>query len=420
MTPAGRNFITVRGFTMRHAATPWAPPTAEQVGLIGTHWSKGWIIENNRISHSISTGVTLGKHGDEFDNTSANSAGGYVKTVERAQAFDIPWTKEHIGHHIVRNNHISHCEQAGIAGSLGAIFSTITGNTIHDIHVRRMVAGEEMAGIKLHAAIDTLISRNHIFRTNRGIWLDWMAQGARVTGNLLHANASAEVDWPGHWEARVSGGEQDLFLEVNHGPILVDHNILLSPYSVNNRSQGVAFVHNLFAGVFRNVQHDERMTPFHKPHSTEVVALHNHPMGDTRFYNNMFVQHPDLSGFDVAKSPVSMAGNVYINGARPSKHEADPLVLNAVDLTLRIEQMAHDWILTFAGASAWREAAKTRMVTTESLGHALVPGQPFANQDGSPYRLDRDYFGKKRNETNPFPGPFEIESNGRQRWKVSP
>ncbi|MGB2862131.1 MAG: DUF1565 domain-containing protein, partial [Sedimentisphaerales bacterium] len=43
----GVNFITVRGFTMMHAATPWAPPTAEQIGLIGTHWSKGWIIENN-------------------------------------------------------------------------------------------------------------------------------------------------------------------------------------------------------------------------------------------------------------------------------------------------------------------------------------------------------------------------------------
>jgi len=42
----GVNFITVSGLTMMHAATPWAPPTAEQIGLIGTHWSKGWIIEN--------------------------------------------------------------------------------------------------------------------------------------------------------------------------------------------------------------------------------------------------------------------------------------------------------------------------------------------------------------------------------------
>jgi alpha-L-arabinofuranosidase len=38
---------------MSQAATPWAPPTAEQVGLIGTNWSKGWIIENNTVSDSI-------------------------------------------------------------------------------------------------------------------------------------------------------------------------------------------------------------------------------------------------------------------------------------------------------------------------------------------------------------------------------
>ena len=64
------------------------------------------------------------------------------------------WNKETIGHHIVRNNTISHCEQAGIVGSLGAAFSTVTGNTIHDIHVRRLFTGAEMAGIKFHAAID--------------------------------------------------------------------------------------------------------------------------------------------------------------------------------------------------------------------------------------------------------------------------
>ena len=116
----GINYITVRGFTLEHAATPWAPPTAEQIGLLGTHWSKGWIIENNVIRYSACVGVTLGKHGDEFDNTSANSSKGYVETINRALATG--WSKENIGSHIVRNNHISNCEQAGIVGSMGAVF----------------------------------------------------------------------------------------------------------------------------------------------------------------------------------------------------------------------------------------------------------------------------------------------------------
>ena len=68
------DYITVHGFFMSQAATQWAPPTAEQIGLIGTNWSKGWIIENNVIRNSKCSGITLGKHGDEFDNTSENSA----------------------------------------------------------------------------------------------------------------------------------------------------------------------------------------------------------------------------------------------------------------------------------------------------------------------------------------------------------
>ena len=67
--------------------------------------------------------------------------------------------------------------------------AVIAGNTIHDIHVRELFTGAEMAGIKFHAAIDTVIKGNHIYRTCLGLWLDWMAQGTRVSGNLFHDNA---------------------------------------------------------------------------------------------------------------------------------------------------------------------------------------------------------------------------------------
>ena len=117
----GINYLTVRGFTLRQAATPWAPPTAEQIGLVGTHWSKGWVIENNVISHSRCSGIALGKYGDEWDNR-AESAEGYVGTIHRA--LKNGWSKQNIGHHVVRNNVISHCEQTGIVGSIGAVFSS--------------------------------------------------------------------------------------------------------------------------------------------------------------------------------------------------------------------------------------------------------------------------------------------------------
>jgi alpha-L-arabinofuranosidase len=278
----GRNFITVRGFTIRHAATPWAPPTAEQIGLIGTHWSKGWIIENNVISHSVCSGIALGKHGDQFDNTSANTAEGYVKTIERAHAHAIAWTKENIGHHVVRNNTITHCEQTGIVGSLGCAFSVVTDNVIHDIHVRRLFTGAEMAGIKFHAAIDVQISRNHIYRTCRGLWLDWMAQGTRVSRNLFHDNLS-----------------EDLFVEVDHGPFLVDNNIFLSPTALLDMSEGGAYAHNLMTGRIVSTVELGRQTPYHPAHSTTVAGLVNIKGGDNRYYNNLFIG----AGADPAKPP---------------------------------------------------------------------------------------------------------------------
>ena len=403
----GRNYITVHGFAMRHAATPWAPPTAEQIGLIGVHWSKGWIIENNTISHSMCSGISLGKYGDERDNTSASTSAGYMETIERALANG--WSREKIGHHIVRNNHISHCEQAGIVGSLGAIFSTITGNCIHDIHLRRLFSGAEMAGIKIHGAIDVEISRNHIYRTNRGLWLDWMAQGTRISGNLLHDNSTTPAGMP--------GGE-DLFIEVNHGPVLIDNNLFLSAWSVNNRSQGGAYVHNVFAGTLLIVDYDGRQTPFHKVHSAERVGLHDNPCGDERYYNNVFVQRPDLSPYDKAKLPVWMNGNVFLKGAKPSRHEAEPLLKSEIDPSLNLVEKPDGWYVEVTFDKAWSAERTRKFVTTELLGKAVIPDQGFENPDGTPLRIDSDYFGKKRSDKNPFPGPFEIPDGGKQTLKV--
>jgi alpha-N-arabinofuranosidase len=394
----GINFLTVRGFIMRHAATPWAPPTAEQIGLIGTHWSKGWIIEGNVISHSVCSGVALGKYGDEFDNTSSDTAEGYVKTIERA--LKNGWNKDTIGHHIVRNNTISHCEQTGIVGSLGAVFSTVSGNTIHDIHVRRLFSGAEMAGIKFHAAIDVEISRNHIYRTTRGLWLDWMAQGTRVSANLFHENQS-----------------EDLFVEVDHGPFLVDNNIFLSPTSLLSLSQGGAFVHNLMAGALRVNRYDARQTPFHKAHSTELAGMHDNPFGDDRYYNNLFVQRGDLSQYDAAPMPVYMDGNVFFKGAKPSKQEKDPLVKAEFDPALNLVENPDGFYLELVFDKDWVERTH-KLVTTERLGKAAIPNLPYEQADGSPIRINTDYFGKKRNESSPTPGPFENPGTGPIKLKV--
>ena len=409
----GRNYITVRGFTMRQAATPWAPPTAEQVGLIGTNWSKGWIIENNRISHSVCSGIALGKHGDEWDNTSACTAEGYVKTIERA--LKRGWNKATIGHHLVRNNTISHCEQAGIVGSLGCSFSTVTDNTIHDIHVRRLFTGAEMAGIKFHAAIDVEISRNHIYRTVRGLWLDWMAQGTRVSRNLFHDNFA-----------------EDLFFEVDHGPCLVDNNIFLSPVALLDVSEGGAFAHNLIAGEIITCPEPHRPTPFHRAHSTAVAGLADIKGGDNRFYSNILVGGGGPAGNEHAwikdplrrqrqramrvrraEFPLQTGGNVYYRDARPYAKEADAVVAAGVDPKVEfVEGCLH-----LALGDSLRKA-KTRLVDTELLGKAKVSGLPYENPDGSPLKVDSDFFGNPRDPSHPTPGPFESPGRGDLKLKV--
>jgi alpha-N-arabinofuranosidase len=44
---------------------------------------------------------------------------------------------------------------------------------------------------------------------------------------------------------------------------------------------------------------------------------------------------------------------------------------------------------------------------------AIIPGLAFENPNGSPIRIETDYFGRKRNIVNPSPGPFEITKSSK-------
>jgi hypothetical protein len=422
----GRNYITVRGFRMSQAATQWAPPTAEQIGLIGTHWSKGWIIENNVISDSKCTGVTLGKDRKSGHNVCAKNPGKdgaklYNEVV--ARALENGWSKDKIGSHTVRNNTIFNCEQAGICGSLGAVFSRITDNHIHDIWTKWQFEGDEIAGIKIHASIDMLIKNNRVHDTGKGIWMDWMSQGTRITDNLCYNNIL-----------------QDFYSEVNHGPYIVDNNIFLSKCSVWDMSQGGAYVHNLMAGK-NNLSPHSRKTPYHLPHSTAVVGLHEISGGDTRFFNNIFVagyegnagqSDPEykkrsgygnesygLQAYNDAVFPVMADGNVYFKGAKPCIKETNYVEKPDFDPKIEIVEQGENVYLHITLDKSFKSLYK-KLVTTKLLGKALISGQAYENPDGSPLKIDTDYFDRKRNKANPSAGPFENRGQGRLSLKVWP
>ena len=122
-------------------------------------------------------------------------------------------TKENIGHHIIRRCNIHDCGQTGIVGHLGGVFSIIEDNHIHHINNKQNLAGAEIGGIKMHAAIDVIIRRNHFHHCTRGLWLDWQAQGTRVTQNLFHDNTL-----PNEENANPEGMDgigEDIFIEIS-------------------------------------------------------------------------------------------------------------------------------------------------------------------------------------------------------------
>ncbi|MBQ9612456.1 MAG: right-handed parallel beta-helix repeat-containing protein [Lachnospiraceae bacterium] len=470
----GIGYITLSGFAVEKAATQWAPPTAYQEGMVGPHWSKGWIIEDCEISNSKCSGISLGKYlQPENDNKWLKWKYKDGTQTERdciCQAQIEGWTKERIGSHIVRRCHIHDCGQTGIVGHLGGVFSLIEDNHIHHINNRQNLAGAEIGGIKMHAAIDCVFRRNHIHNCTRGLWLDWQAQGTRVTQNFFHDN-TLPFDHLMCPEALAARGE-DIFIEVSHGPTLVDNNILLSDRSLKLPTQGVAVVHNLIAGAFacvgRGVNNGSltkispRYTPYHVPHRTEIAGFMTILHGDMRFYNNLFVQRPvrpflqKLSEIDFPSEwddgnalvgtkpydgymtfeewdrqfdgycgmgseasdryynplPVWSEGNVYVGGAQPCDLEKGARICRAEEpLEIRAACRDGKWYLDTQLFDLLPEDLFGERIDTEKLGMAFEPEEKYENPDGTPIIFEEDYFGKFRNRISA--GPFADLQDGR-------
>ncbi len=481
----GVNNITLRGFTVRCAATQWAPPTASQIGMIGPHWSKGWIIEDCDIYESKCSGISLGKYyqkgSDNKWTTTWVKDGTQTQRDAVCQAVNEGWDKENIGSHIIRRCDIHDCGQTGIVGHMGGAFSIIEDNHIHHINNKHNLQGAEIGGIKLHAAIDTIIRRNHIDHCTRGIWLDWEAQGTRVTQNFLHDNIPPQGTVI---EDSLSLGE-DIFVEVSHGPTLIDHNLLLSEIAGRISTQGIAFVHNLIAGSFTYVGQGtgnlgkkfatDRYTPYHLPHSTKIAGFMTILHGDARFYNNIFIQkkvRQDLMDYCVACNtdtmdmnnfiagtcpynryptpteyfskfsrnsfkefgsndiyydhlPVYAGGNAYYNGARPCDNEPSAHVDNDHRISLYLDEEDGRYTI-HTNLYEYLPRNYTVPINTDVLGVAFEPEQRFENPDGSPIVFDSDYFGRKRG-IHPVAGPFEecntdrftVQSPDRGAYRIS-
>lgn len=422
------NYITVRGFEMAQATGDWAPPTSQQWGMVGPNWSYGWIIEDNVLHDAKFSAVSLGKEISTGDNEWAKTdrKTGYQYQLEAVfKARRIGWERGLIGGHIVRNNDIYDCGQNGIVGHMGSAFCRIEHNHVHRIALKREFFGWEVAGIKFHAALDTVIEHNNIHDCSLGMWMDWQTQGTRITRNVFHRNV------------------RDLMIEVSHGPYLVDNNLFLSSVMFQNWSQGGAFVNNLICGAIEPHTVPDRSTPYHYPHTTEVAGCAVVSGGDERYLHNLFAPQPvkpwvgEYGLASYAEYPASMpeylerqramwadpsqgggernplqalyaAGNVYTGQAAPAGERTDrgrqdtgffggddaSEIMEPASMPVSLSEREDGWYLVCdVPESVARHTAVA--VTSQVLGTPRIVEECYEDANGEPYVLNVDITGKR-------------------------
>ncbi|MGW7968571.1 hypothetical protein ACWEYB_07515 [Staphylococcus xylosus] len=424
------NYITIRNFEIANVATQWSPPTAAQTGMIDTHWSKGWIIENNTLYNAVCSAIAIGKEistGDNL-NTYRKDKPGYQYQIETVfKAVNSDWNKETIGSHIVRNNVIHDCGQNAVVGHLGSAFSKIYNNHIYNIGNKREFFGYEIAGIKLHAAIDTQVYNNYVQNCSLGMWFDWQTQGTRISKNIFNDNT------------------RDLFVEVSSGPYIVDNNILTADYALDNHAQGGAYVNNIINGEIVHRLMLDRATPYHVPHSTLIAGFAPVYGGDDRFYNNIFIgqegipnvgtemyngyntslsefkeavakEEGDHESFHKIKQPVYIEDNAYFNKANQFNREDRNFIDENVNPDLSIIEEGNDVYLNISVPESFIEF-KGQVYDTETLPKVRIVDADFEDENGNSLTLNTDLNDELR-ENESMIGPLQTLTTGNNKVKI--
>jgi alpha-N-arabinofuranosidase len=402
----GINYITVDGLALSQAANNWTPPTQKlQVGVIGPRMGKRWIIENCEILHGRSIAISLG---NDADADHANI--------------------ELFGDHLIRNNHIHHCGQGGIIGKHGATRSTISGNLIEDINYLKEFGGWESAGIKFHQSVDVDISQNVIRRVQTkftcagfGIWIDWGNQGVRISRNIVYDNDNYGIH-----------------LEMNHGPVLVDNNIVVGntaakakgteigqyPGGINSSTDGVVYAHNLFVDavtVYTDFPHRKSM--YFLPHSKKEAGTREGTPREDRWINNLFIgkgldnipflrfRQVDFKESELRVDLEEFRGapgmqcdyNLYVGGAKPASFGDTHAVVDSTPADFKIESSAYGASVSFVVHDAFSKL-QGPMVDGALAGVNTTTKQAFEDKNGVPIVVDSDVRGMKFQ--SPRPGPL--------------
>ena len=266
-----------------------------------------------------------------------------------------------------------------------------------------------------------------------GTWLDWQAQGCRLSANVYYNNGI------------------DIKIEVTHGPHLVDNNICASEQNFQNAAQGGAYVHNLFLGGMFQYPVLDRSTPYHLPHSTDMMGCTLVYSNDDRFYNNIFgnVQKTenkkfivglghyngapdtleeyldtvftkygkcDTEAFSWEKQPLFTKHNYYGDGV-PAYDRDHTSVKTETATDARVYEENENVYLEMTLDESF-SALKPEIVDTKRLELPRISEAPYENPDGSPITVDTDLLGNRRG-AHPTTGPIENIGTGRVKVLIA-
>jgi len=248
-------YIRVSRFHFEHGADGIPVP---QRAMVSANRGHHWIVEDNHIRWGNACGLDVGN-----------------QTWYRQ---DVP---EPSGHHIIRRNHVSDCGVCGIAGCWNNDHSLVEDNLVERIGGLNVERTSETAGLKFHVSHGVLIRRN-VFRHLRqtpGVWLDYLNENCRVTGNVF-----ADIE-------STRGG---IYIEVSHALNVVAHNIVWDLRG-SQRGPGVyiecgekcVVAHNLFGRM-----HDWYAVGAHLRQKDRVVAGRVGLCRQHKVLNNVFVACP--------------------------------------------------------------------------------------------------------------------------------
>ncbi|MGW5353887.1 discoidin domain-containing protein [Streptomyces sp. NPDC004031] len=367
----GLGYITVNGFTIKHAANTYSDfpdsPDRRQAGAISVYGGLKWIIENNIVINARTIGIDIGLSNDTW---AGNRPGTPRTDFHNTSAY---------GSHIVRNNYIAKCGQSGIAGVF-SWHSQILYNMIEDTDYRNEFSGAETAPVKVHYMNEGLIKGNYVKNSkgsnSAGIWTDWGNQNVRITGNI------------------VMNSPWGYYAEAVFGPVLVDNNVFIGNSDIRTLdATGVVFANNLFLdnGTIHNDGSGRDAYYFQPGTMNETTALTS---PEKFFWLNNLVQGSALPDNATDKTQVKEGNSTG--------------TLSNVHYTATNTGMSLSFDLDASGIQGNTPVTRARVGTI-----------PLANQQIAA-DVTTDFFGKPVASTNTMAGPFAAAHGGSNTFTLWP